>query len=927
MLSGKWETDGILYDGAVIQLLLVRAQPGIVVKRFERADPSDERWERNKKRFLERARLQQTLAANSEFWATVHNIGEEGATAVYFATDRAPLTLKNVIDGQTRVSSAGLLNIVGTIVNALVELRDSSNRAHGRLHSANVLLTGSGAVDRMKVLLCDPADDATLERQPANDDDLIGIGRLLHWIGTGSNHDGVSVLPDAAWRRVGSHRKPWRELCTGLLGDGSLASRRVAQLDDLRAAFDELAAKVSVGRRLWRAVGGGVIDAAFGRSKPEPRLGSAKAVPIDAPPIAETAPSTRPEQVSPLPATPPPRPRSSPEVQATVAPPLKAPAATVRGNTTPIAAEPAPTVSALPKRKPSPPELGSLTFSSIGEPASSRAGATAKRVTAIELSPPTREQRMAMATLRMTMDRADAAAKTSDTIAARRHLADARTLVENLLADESLGDLNVGRTAARLALELPDDTLITPAYAYIDAIHTDWDTDPELLETMAKLRHSAAYSGSRAFKLSAARREAIANRLTHQPAFDAMRRAADAGDLASMAELGTMFLDGIGTPREPALAVEWLRRAANAGNAQGMIRLAHAYRDGRVGTADPRQADAWFRKAASVTSPGKIEPAAAASMTQIGEMYARGTGVPKDYAEAAKWFRKASLAGDANATNLLGVLYAHGRGVPNDYIEALALYRKAADAGDPGGMYNLANLCRNGSVEGKGDVEAVKWFRRAAELGHAESMEQLGVMFEGGYGVSPEDEETTRNFVDSLYTSGAMTGSGKSDVEAVRWFRRAAEAGDVSCITRIVDAYAQGRGVTRSEAEAIKWYAKAAEDSGAIFKQTVLAWIYAAGDGAPRDDAEAIKWLRRAARAGESVAMYGLASMFEDGHGVKKDRAEATKWYRRGATRISLIPASEPQWALDKYKAAAQTWNGRAATWGVANLVWADGWK
>jgi uncharacterized protein len=44
--------------------------------------------------------------------------------------------------------------------------------------------------------------------------------------------------------------------------------------------------------------------------------------------------------------------------------------------------------------------------------------------------------------------------------------------------------------------------------------------------------------------------------------------------------------------------------------------------------------------------------------------------VPQDYAEAAKWHRKAADQGNAHAQNHLGVMYVHGQGVPQNYVLA-----------------------------------------------------------------------------------------------------------------------------------------------------------------------------------------------------------------------------------------------------------------
>ena len=52
-------------------------------------------------------------------------------------------------------------------------------------------------------------------------------------------------------------------------------------------------------------------------------------------------------------------------------------------------------------------------------------------------------------------------------------------------------------------------------------------------------------------------------------------------------------------------------------------------------------------------------------------MFGEGLGVPQDYAEALKWFRRAAEQNDAAAQTNLGVMYDFGHGVVRDYAEAL----------------------------------------------------------------------------------------------------------------------------------------------------------------------------------------------------------------------------------------------------------------
>ena len=64
-------------------------------------------------------------------------------------------------------------------------------------------------------------------------------------------------------------------------------------------------------------------------------------------------------------------------------------------------------------------------------------------------------------------------------------------------------------------------------------------------------------------------------------------------------------------------------------------------------------------------------------------MYANGRGgLPKDDAQAVRWFRKAADAGHAGRMTWLGVMYEKGRGgLPKDDAQAVSWYRKAAQMG------------------------------------------------------------------------------------------------------------------------------------------------------------------------------------------------------------------------------------------------------
>jgi hypothetical protein len=116
------------------------------------------------------------------------------------------------------------------------------------------------------------------------------------------------------------------------------------------------------------------------------------------------------------------------------------------------------------------------------------------------------------------------------------------------------------------------------------------------------------------------------------PEIDALRVRAEAGDAYAQYDLGYMYYEGEGVPRDDAEAARWIRLAADQGHAAAQVNL--------------------------------------------GVMYADGRGVPQDDAEAVRWYR---LAADQGlATSGLGYQYVTGRGVPQDYVQAHMWFNLAA---------------------------------------------------------------------------------------------------------------------------------------------------------------------------------------------------------------------------------------------------------
>lgn len=268
------------------------------------------------------------------------------------------------------------------------------------------------------------------------------------------------------------------------------------------------------------------------------------------------------------------------------------------------------------------------------------------------------------------------------------------------------------------------------------------------------------------------------------------RKAGDAGEGIAMSNLGRMYTRGLGVPRDDTEALRWLRAGVDKGEPWAMTNLGAMYDEGRGVAKDFAEALAWYRKAASLGHPRGI--------ANVGWLYAEGRGVPKNEAEAVALLRKASDLGDARAMTRLGVMYEFGRGVAVNYPEALGWYRKAVDGGDSLAMNNLGRLYANGRGVTKDPVEAVRWYRQAADAAEPVAMANLGWMYHlGAGGLSKDDAEALRliraaaatDNPNGMHTLGVMYEHGHGvpadKTEAVKWYRRAAEAGDTRSKERL----------------------------------------------------------------------------------------------------------------------------------------------
>lgn len=102
----------------------------------------------------------------------------------------------------------------------------------------------------------------------------------------------------------------------------------------------------------------------------------------------------------------------------------------------------------------------------------------------------------------------------------------------------------------------------------------------------------------------------------------------------------------------------------------------------------------------------------------IGLMHFEGSGVPRNYDEALKWYRLAAEKEHYHAQFEIGAMYDTGTGVRRDHAEAARWYRRAAGHGYAKAQSNLAAMFLQGVGVARDYAEAYKWF--SLSVSHAQ---------------------------------------------------------------------------------------------------------------------------------------------------------------------------------------------------------------
>lgn len=206
----------------------------------------------------------------------------------------------------------------------------------------------------------------------------------------------------------------------------------------------------------------------------------------------------------------------------------------------------------------------------------------------------------------------------------------------------------------------------------------------------------------------------------HAQALKVIKPLAEAGNADAEYNLGTMYSDGHGVPRNEREAQAWWEKAANQG-----------------------QADAEFSLGFMLLNGAGDGPNAVAANPQAG----------------LPWLEKAAAQGHASAQYFLGYVYWSGMTVPADPEKALDYSLRAAEQGRADAEYQAGTILAN-QRGAQNAIEAYKWLELAARQnypGAAQSRDRLGAER-----LAPAEVQQAKALADAFKPTRSAAGGAKS---------------------------------------------------------------------------------------------------------------------------------------------------------------------
>jgi TPR repeat protein len=254
-----------------------------------------------------------------------------------------------------------------------------------------------------------------------------------------------------------------------------------------------------------------------------------------------------------------------------------------------------------------------------------------------------------------------------------------------------------------------------------------------------------------------------------------------------------------------------------------------------------------------------------------------------DEDEAVRWYKTGAEAGFVGAqVNLAGIQWNQASRHWN-CGEAAKWTRIAAEKADPTGMVNLGLFYLNGPKDRV--INAIGVQLKESDRGIAiEAVTQASPAEEAG--VQPADLIVEFNGQDARKLGAKGVGDAiraTKDKAVALSLRRDDKSWSISITPREVRFKCPGAdttGLQKDSEEAVKWFEKAA-DRGNLTGLFFLAEAYRKGTGVPLDYKKALELYEKGADRGDWEAAQAISHMYSNGEAGEKNKDLADRWFRK----------------------------------------------
>lgn len=253
------------------------------------------------------------------------------------------------------------------------------------------------------------------------------------------------------------------------------------------------------------------------------------------------------------------------------------------------------------------------------------------------------------------------------------------------------------------------------------------------------------------------------------------------------------------------------------------------------------------------------------AQNEVGVWYYYGRHTDRNYEEALQWWSKAAQQGNVEAIGNMGLCYQTGHGIAQDSLKAAKLYQQSIKLGNKalfdrivenaqkGNIFSnmLAASCYKDGIGVKKDAEkAIPFLQAAAEKNCVKAQSDLGL----------------------LYLNATRP------KEALEWFRKGAENGNLTSTFYCGKILMEGLGMKPEKKEGADYILNAAQKG---FPQAMyyLGNCYMEGDGLMQNSEQAVKWYKLAAGKNAANAEWTLAQLYREGKDVPMNYTQALHWY------------------------------------------------